>query len=188
MRLVRWRSSGRVITGRNFFPRRRGAPGFTMMELLLAIGLIALFATLLIGGSTHLLNDQPASADEVFWKAVAASRKNALESGKETRLSFADDRDHGRRFIVTDGTFTKEFPVVTAADLHVNLLSAQPKAGSAIVMAGEVVDLESLPFVTFYGDGTCSPFRVQVRVGVDSHTLAIDPWTCAPVLVPPDRV
>jgi general secretion pathway protein H len=56
-----------------------------------------------------------------------------------------------------------------------------------VVLAGQVVDTESLPSVTFYGDGTCTAFRVQVRVGVDSHILSIDPWTCAPVLTPPDR-
>ena len=34
----------------------------------------------------------------------------------------------------------------------------------------------------FYPDGTCTAFRVQFRVGANAWQLAIDPWTCAPVL------
>jgi general secretion pathway protein H len=40
-----------------------------------------------------------------------------------------------------------------------------------------------LEWVSFYGDGTCQPFRA--RLAVDSRqplVLEIDPWTCAPVL------
>ena len=155
---------------------------FTLLELILALGLIALMATVLIGGSAQLLNDKPVSADDVFWKACADARKTALVAGHDVRLSFADDHEHGRRFTVNDGTGPRDFPVSVATDLAVNFLSGQKVAGSAVILAGQVVETQSLPFVTFYSDGTCTAFRVQIRVGVDSHILSIDPWTCAAVL------
>ncbi len=158
-----------------------------MLELLLALGLIALFASVLIGGSSRLLSDTPASADEVFWKACAAARKAALQSGREVRLAWADDRDGGRRFIVNENGATKIFSVVSSnPNLVVSFLAAQKSAGNAVIMAGQVVELDSLRFATFYPDGTCTPFRLQIRHGVDSHILTIDPWTCAQVLTPPD--
>lgn len=160
--------------------------GFTLLEVLLALGLIALIATALIGGSARMLADKPESADDVFWAATAAARKTALLSGREVRLAFADDRDNGKRFTVSDGGETKAFPVSATGDLAVNFLSAQKVAGSAVILAGQVVETQALPHVTFYSDGTCTAFRVQIRSGVDAHILSIDPWTCAPVLTPPD--
>ena len=49
-------------------------------------------------------------------------------------------------------------------------------------IAGELVETRTQPFVTFYGDGTCSPFRVQLRSPAQTRVLEIDPWTCAPML------
>jgi prepilin-type N-terminal cleavage/methylation domain-containing protein len=162
---------------------------FTLLEILLALGLIALLSAVLVGGSIRMLDDKPVSTDAIFWKACAEARKAALQAGHDVRLGFADDREHGKRFTVDDGSGPKEFPVnpTTSGDLAVNFLSAQKTAGSAVIMAGQVVETQSLPFVTFYGDGTCTAFRVQIRVGVDSHILAIDPWTCAPVLSAEDK-
>jgi len=93
-----------------------------------------------------------------------AARKAALQGNHDVRLSFADDRDHGKRFVVTDNGVAKDFPVVTTSELLVNFLSAQPKVGSTVILAGQAGDTESLPSVTFYGDGTCTAFRVQIRM------------------------
>jgi hypothetical protein len=45
-----------------------------------------------------------------------------------------------------------------------------------------------MPSVTFYDDGTCTPFRVQLRTNAGAHMLTIDPWTCAPVLTKSDAI
>jgi general secretion pathway protein H len=42
--------------------------------------------------------------------------------------------------------------------------------------------------VTFYNDGTCTPFRAQVRTYAGAHMLSVDPWTCAPVLTKTDAL
>jgi general secretion pathway protein H len=158
-----------------------------VLELLLALAIIALLGGVLIGGSARLLSDQPVSADEVFWKAVQQARKSALKSGVEVRLTFVDDRDKGKFFAVNDGTATKEFALVpaTSTDLAVTFLVAQ-KGGNAVLVAGTLVETQTIPFVTFYADGTCTAFRAQFQRGSGVHTVAIDPWTCAQVLTPPD--
>jgi general secretion pathway protein H len=52
-----------------------------------------------------------------------------------------------------------------------------------MLLGGVAVESQAMKFVTFYSDGTCSPFRAQfVRNGETSTPLVIDPWTCAPVL------
>ncbi len=168
-------------------PKRRGIGAFTLLELLLAIAVIALIGSVLIGGSAQLLETKPTSADDIFWKAVQEARKTALKSGNEVRLTFVDDRDAGKSFAVNDGTATKQFPLpaATAGDLAVTFLVAQ-KGGSAVLVGGMMVETQTIPFVTFYSDGTCTAFRAQFQRSSGLHTLAIDPWTCAPVLTPPD--
>lgn len=166
--------------------RSRGFPsggrGFTLLEILLALGLLALLGTLLIGASSRVLSSKTVSTDELFWKACSEARRLALQSGHEVRLGFADDRDKGRRFTVDDGLGAREFPVTAAGEIAVNFLSGQKVVGSSVIMAGQVIETQALPFVMFYGDGTCTAFRVQIRAGVNAHILSIDPWTCAPVL------
>jgi general secretion pathway protein H len=157
-----------------------------MIEILLGHALIGLAGTLLIGGSAQLFSDKPTSPDDVFWKAAATARKTALLSGHDVQLGFADDRDHGRRFTISGASGSTALPVTTSGELAVNFLSAQRTAGSAIILAGQVVETQALPHVTFYSDGTCTAFRVQIRRGVDAHILSIDPWTCAPLLAPVD--
>ena len=166
---------------------RRGHRAFTVLELLLALAIIALLGTVLIGGSARLLNDRPVSADEVFWKAVQRARKSALKTGNEVRFTFLDDRDKGKAFVVHDGVASQEFPLVaaTSSDLAVTFLVAQ-KGGNAVLVAGTLVETQTVSFVAFYADGTCTAFRAQFQRGAGVHTLAIDPWTCAPILTPPD--
>ena len=69
----------------------------------------------------------------------------------------------------------------TGGDVSVQFLQAR-KGGSLILIAGQVVETQEMPRVKFYPDGTCSAFRVQFRTGATAWQLAIDPWTCAPVL------
>lgn len=182
---------GRCRRNARAFPR--GA--FTLLEVLLSLAIIALVATVLIGGSARLLSDQPVSTYDVFWKAVRQARKTALLAEHDIRLKF-DARN--KQFVIIDGLapsrlaadgFTREevpletFPVhpSVAADLTVEFLSAN-KGGNMILIGGVVVESQTLPYVTFYSDGTCTPFRLQLMREGGASTLAVDPWTCAPIL------
>ena len=169
--------------------------------MLLAIAIIALLAGVLVGGAAHLMVQQPVSASDVFWAAVREARKTALKSEHEIRLKFDKDK---KQFLLLDGLapttlatdgFTREerplkqFPIspATGSDLAVDFLGPATKGGgNAILVGGVLIESQTIPFVTFYSDGTCTAFRAQFARNGGTSILAIDPWTCAPVLTPND--
>ncbi len=180
--------------------RRAARSAFTLLEVLLALAIIALVASTLIGGASHLLGGTPATPHDVFWKSVQEARKTALRSGREVRLKYDKEKRH---FYLLDGLaptvlaadgFTKEerplktFPLVGpgAADLTVEFLNASTKGGTLLLIGGVAVESNPVTHVTFYSDGTCSPFRAQFTRPGAASIQSIDPWTCAPVLTPPD--
>ncbi len=158
--------------------RGRRSNAFTLLEILLAIALMGLIAAVLVTGGAEMLSDKPATPEAVFWKAVQQSRLTALGAEREVRLAF-DPKTQA--FVVDGGATPQSLPVPATKDLTVDFLSAQP-GQSSVLIGGEMVDTKTIPAVSFYPDGTCSAFRVQFRAGGAAHVLAIDPWTCAPVL------
>ena len=177
----RWENADPPAVSKGPAFRTSPVQAFTILELLLALGVIGLIATLLIGGSARVLAEKPASVDDVFWNATREARKIALETGREVHLAYADDREYGKHFVVDDGVAPQRFPIVAAVDLSVTLLPP-PKTGIAGIQVGLFAETQTLPFAKFYADGTCTAFRVQVRAGRNTRILDIDPWTCAPVL------
>jgi general secretion pathway protein H len=153
--------------------------GFTLVEILLVVALIALVGTIFIGGSTALLEDKSPSADTQFWKACSEARTEALDEGRSVLLSF-DAKARG--FVLDDGAAKRGLPFKGADDVVVDFHPAQSDAGSSALVGGTLVETEPLASVTFYDDGTCTPFRAQVRSKAGAHMLSIDPWTCAQVL------
>jgi prepilin-type N-terminal cleavage/methylation domain-containing protein len=153
--------------------------GFTLIEVLLVIALIALLGTIFIGGSSALLSDKDPSPDAQFWKACAAARAEALDEGKSVLMSF-DQK--GRGFVLDDGASKRVLPFTGPDDTEVDFHPPPSDSSSAILVGGTVVETDSLPAVTFYSDGTCTPFRAQVRTKTGAHLISIDPWTCAQVL------
>lgn len=168
---------------------RRSVPdgrGFTLLEVLLTLSIIGLIASVLVGGAARLMDDRPVSAGDLFWQAVQEARATALKSECEVGLRFVDDREKGKSFVVAgEGGVLRQFPIPAAGDLEVTFLVPQ-KGGSLIMIAGTVLETQKIAAVTFYPDGTCSAFRAQFFRNGASHIVAIDPWTCAPVLTSSD--
>jgi general secretion pathway protein H len=160
-------------------PHRSDA--FTVLEVLVVIALITMLTGVLVTGSARLASGRVVTPEDVFWKAVMETRKMALLSGREVRLSYTD-KDKERVLVAkaADGT-EQRFPFEGTGEIKVDFLSTQ-KGSSSMLLGGQVVETGTIPYVTFYGDGTCSPFRLQLRAGGEPRILAIDPWTCSLVL------
>jgi len=164
---------------------RRECAGFTLLEILLSLTIIALLAGVLITGAIRLTEPKAVSPDDVFWKAVRETRKKALLSGAEEQLRVTGKNKtfalvaHG-----VDGDVS--YPFNAGGDLQVEFLTTQ-KSASAILIGGQLIETGTMPLVTFYSDGTCTPFRVQIHAGASpARIISIDPWTCAPVIAQPD--
>lgn len=168
----------RTASGRARPAHARAA--FTLLEILLAVALLGLLSAALISVAADLTDNRPRTAQEVFWESVRSARKTALKAQTEVTLSF-DAKE--KRFVVDNRGKPQMFPILAAGDLTVDLLQAQ--SGSSVLIGGQLVDTRTLPRVSFYEDGTCMPFRVQFRTNGPAQIIAIDPWTCAPVLTEP---
>jgi prepilin-type N-terminal cleavage/methylation domain-containing protein len=173
---------------------------FTLLEILISLALIAL----LIGATISMAprGNDSLTTDDVFWKALTEARKQALTTQQDIRLTF-DPK--AKAFVIgahigvqtntnastlpgadADGATSADataetFPVSFADKLAVDFLPAG-KSNSAMLIGGDLIETQTMPFVTLYSDGTCTPFRVQFHSNGAARIIAIDPWTCAEVL------
>jgi general secretion pathway protein H len=156
-----------------------GDRGFTLIELLLTLALIGLLSWIFVGGSTALFSDQGQTPDEQFWKACGAARKEALEEQKSVLLTYDSKQ---RAFILNDGTAQRQIRLAGNDDIEIDLHPAASVGSSSVLIGGTLVETEPLAAATFYSDGTCTPFRAQLRLKSGAHMLTVDPWTCAPMI------
>ncbi|MEI6861062.1 MAG: prepilin-type N-terminal cleavage/methylation domain-containing protein [Verrucomicrobiota bacterium] len=169
---------------------------FTLLEILLVLALMGLLTSVLVVGVDSMLNPPPDSPTRAFWHAANAARRYSLQERTEVRLSF--DKDNSQLLAVTlNGVSLPAIPAPAGTDLEFISGLVKPTAATngtnrlvanlfgSVLGDGDTV----LPYVTFYPDGTCSLFRVQIQTGVNSTfgasataTIQVDPWTCAPML------
>ena len=160
--------------------------GFTLIEVLLAIALFGLLSWIFVGASNALFADKGLSPDEQFWAACAAARKEALEERKSVLLTVETKDPRTRGFYLYDGSSKVALPLSGPEDLVVDFHPVQSDSSSSSLIGGTLVETQPLAAATFYNDGTCTPFRAQVGTAAGAHLLAVDPWTCAPMLTPSD--
>lgn len=158
-----------------------GRRGFTLLEVLVTLALIALLTGVLVVGTSRLLGDRPKTPDELFWGAVEAARKDALLNNRDVRMSL-DAK--ARQFVILGADTEVRHPFVPKETADMDFLAPKSPGSSSVLVGGELVETQTLPWVTFYRDGTCSSFRVQVRSRNGTRVLEIDPWTCAQMLSP----
>ena len=148
-------------------PRRRSEAGFTLLEIIAVIALAGLISALLIGGSTNMLKS--VTSDDVqntALSAIAAARESAVQTGTLQEFTY-DDKARTLNWGAGSAALSSEGDV--------RLLPAAKT--SSILVGGQLLEAP-LAKVRFYADGTCDPFRLEIRRNQQSSVLVIDPWTC----------
>jgi len=162
-------------------PTRRlpAAAGFTLVEILLVLSLMALIAALVMPNVNSILrtisNEEP---ERILWDAVTSARELALTHNRPVWLRYDKER---KALTWNDGvdSATKALP----ATVTLQFLKAK-EGGATILLGGQLVETEEINAVRFFPDGTCDRFRAQLKEGAGAaRILAVDPWTCAPVIV-----
>ncbi|MFM8549276.1 MAG: type II secretion system protein J [Verrucomicrobiota bacterium] len=160
-------------------------PGFTLLETLLAIGLMSMIAAVLIGGSTTLLKGTVRSDPEDAAKALLqAVRRRAVQQSRTFELLPVEGGDEdapdfrwGPEGAGEDEPLAEE-KLPRAEGVKVKILA--PETTGAILLGG-VASETPLARMRFYPDGTCDRVRLEVTREEGRRLVPIDPLTCAPL-------
>ena len=154
---------------------RPGWQAFTLLEVLLAIALLGLLASLFIVGGSDLFRARERTAADVFWQAVQAARLQAVQEDRTVQLRF-DEKEHQVIWGSAGTTHELDWP-------GKNLEFLPVEQNDTILLGGQLAGTGRLAVVRFHADGGVDRFRAQLTDSAGQVTrLELDPWTCAPVL------
>ena len=146
---------------------------------MLTIALIALLSSLFIWNINSLLKQGELEAlQNELWGAVARAKQSAVFSRTPRVVRFDKEL---QAFIVSAGNEQITFEVDTdnfseGVEIEVVFNETLPRDGYRLVR-GELVTQREIESVTFYPDGTCTPFSVDLRIAEFQSSFQIDPWT-----------
>ena len=149
--------------------------GYTLIEVLLTLALMALVSTVLISGTSQFFQARDDRPDDRFWQAVTAARQAALEQEQPVTLSY-DQEAKSLQWKTLEASDSLTLPVQSFRFLP-------ETRDSTFLIGGVLTETSNLERVKFYPDGTCDAFRVEiVETENRREIIRIDPWTCAPIL------
>lgn len=160
------------------FATGRRKRGFTLIEMLLAVALVAILSTMFVLNLKSLLRDgELETLEREYWRAVESARSGAVFNQK---VHFIEWDAEGQRFLVKSAGSVEEFEVDLSAmgdpEIEVFFEEVAPE-NSYVLIAGELVAKREIATVGFYPDGTCSPYTVSLKVDEFETVFQMDPWT-----------
>lgn len=174
--------------GRGFGSRARadapaGRGGFTLLEVMLVVALLAVGGTLFLVSVESLGRSSPADEFEgAFWRAVAQAREGALASRHTVELRWDEE---ARVFALSGQGLAARVAIESAAkpDSFGATFTEEVASNEYILVRGELVTRRATPAVRFFPDGTCQAFAVELASGERGRRrVIIDPWTGAEML------
>ncbi|MFZ4599462.1 MAG: hypothetical protein ACOYNN_12525 [Terrimicrobiaceae bacterium] len=146
----------------------RSAGGYTLLEILLALGLVAILLGVTIPMVAGGFGTTPADeATESLSRTASAARTSALESSES------------RRLFVTEKGLSADLDAIPKADLPPGW-----KLQVRRMTESKFRKPNKGEFWEFNGAGICEPVTFLVGDGLESVTLTFDPLTA---LVVPDE-
>lgn len=157
------------------FPRRTtGLRAFTLLEVILAIALLGLVASLFITGGSEMFRARERTMADVFWEAVQAARLQAVQEDTTVTLRF-DEKTRRLLWGAVGEPHGLDWP-----GRNLEFLPAESR--DTILLGGQLTGTGALAGVRFHADGTTDRYRVQLTdAGGQVSRLELDPWTAAPV-------
>lgn len=168
---------------------RQVRAGFTLIEVLLTVSLIALLSTMFVLNIGTLLRDgELESLENEYWRAVESARTGAVF---RQRPHFIEWDGRGQRFIVRSAGAAESFEVDTSSmggDVEIEVRFEEIAAeNSYVLIRGELVAKREIAAVGFFPDGTCSPYTVSLTIAGFSTSFQMDPWTGTQLVDPSEN-
>lgn len=165
---------------------KRSRAGFTILEILLVLFLIAAIGTLFVVNIDSALRDQEeATVERAFWDASHEGRLQALYKRQPVVLRY--DVESAVFDLSSRGASIATFPAaaVTGEGTPITVQFVQERPSSELVLIrGRLVDTQPIEEVVFYPDGSCTSSWVELHYGSETRQIRIDPWTGAEMLTP----
>lgn len=151
--------------------------GFTLIEIIIVVGLIALIGGLIVVNANAILRglgEEP--VNRILQKAVREARFQAAYLKEATTLGF--DKDSATFLLTTaDGRSLDSFPTGKGGDAKsLDILFEQilPEEG---LNANQRLETVSINWVTFRPDRSSTPFQVIIYEGNQQYRLRYDPFS-----------
>ena len=68
------------------FQFSRPTSAFTLIEILLVLGIFGLMGLLVVSGTESLIARTDRTAEDIFWSAIETASRTAIESNRTVRL------------------------------------------------------------------------------------------------------
>lgn len=167
----------------------RNRSAFTLFELMLTMALIALLSSLFIWNIQSLLKQgELEGLQNELWSAVEKAKQSAVFSRVPHRVRFDPEN---QAFMVSADDQEVPFKVDTSGlgegvEIEVIFKLMLPRDGYRLIR-GELVTHKEIETITFYPDGTCTPFTVDLKIAEYESSYQIDPWTSSQMTKPEEE-
>lgn len=147
--------------------------GFTLIEVLLALGLCALISGLWVAGAGNLMRaaDRSDPEDQLL-AALQRARRHAVEIGQTLDVRILEEGSQ-----LTWGDLPTQTRTISLSEtLRARLVGPETEG---LILLGGTAEAPPLTRLRFYADGTCDPARIEVRRLGQTTYRNLDPLTAA---------